>query len=86
MKDYSQSISYMRGEMAKQSKTHQRRYLDVIEAMERLNPTEPRRDNTSPNMFCSHCGKEFWFRNEGDRKHGERVCNNCGQHMAWDWR
>ncbi len=86
MKDYSQSISYMRGEMAKQSAAHQHRYLDAIEAMERLNPTEPRHDNTSPNMFCSNCGKEYCFRSIGDRKHRERVCNNCGQHMAWDWR
>ncbi len=83
MKTYDDTIAYMRGEMAKQSAAHHHWYLDAIEAMERLNPTEPRRDNTSPNMFCSNCGKEYRFRSIGERTHGERVCNNCGQHMKW---
>ena len=86
MKNYTRSILYMRGERPKQSEAHRQYYTDAIEAMKRLNPTEPLRISTSPNMFCPHCKKEYRYRSIGDKKVGERVCNNCGQHMAWDWR
>ena len=87
MKYYTRSILYMRCEMAKQSESHRQAYADAIEAMDRLNSREPLvHPGTSPNMFCPNCDKEFRFRSEGDRKHGERICNNCGQHMKWDWR
>ena len=55
MKDYYQSIRYMRGERPKQSEAHRQYYTDAIEAMSRLNPREPLRISTSPNMFCPNC-------------------------------
>ena len=83
MKDYNDSISYLCAEMKKQSKSHQKPYTDAIMALLRLQPTEPVIKPNDPMMYCPHCGKPYTFRSAGDIKHGERVCNNCGQHMKW---
>ena len=84
MKDYTQSIAYMRGERGKQSEAHRKMYDDAIDAMEHLNPMEPIMKAGDPKMHCPRCDKAFDFRNTAEiYSEGERICNNCGQHMAW---
>lgn len=41
VKNYEESIIYMKSEMNKQSKSHRQPYIDAIEAMENCIKTEP---------------------------------------------
>lgn len=81
MKDYSESIAYLRQEMTKQTEPHQKPYVDAIEAMEIVTPAEPVRDGAY--LHCPRCGKEYTYRNRSEIKRGKRICNACGQHMVW---
>lgn len=44
MKDYSESIAYMRQRKQEQTESHQTPYSDSIEAMELCQPQEPKRN------------------------------------------
>ncbi len=68
--------------MAKQTEPHRKPYLDAIEAMEFRNPMKVL-DRTSVYLHCPRCGKEFTYRGQNEFKHGERICNRCGQCMMW---
>ena len=81
MKDYSDAIEFMKSEMTKQTEPFHRFYLAAIEAMEIVTPMEPVRDDAY--IHCPGCGKEYTYRNNSEIVCGKRICNACGQHMAW---
>lgn len=66
MKDYSESIAYMRQEMVKQTESHHKPYLDAITAMESKNPTKA--EHTKDYVVCPSCGKVFMHRNLTEKK------------------
>ncbi len=82
MKNYSGAIEYMQQEKLKQTEPFQKFYDEAIEAMERLSPRDP--DVVDAYMVCPTCGKRDGLRLWSDLERGEGVCNNCGQHMAWN--
>lgn len=81
MKDYSESIAYMRQRKQEQTESHQTPYSDAIEAMELCQPQEPKRNGAY--LYCPRCGKEYTYRTQAEFIRGERWCNACGQFMVW---
>lgn len=81
MKNYKEAIKYMQQEKLKQTEPFQKFYDEAIEAMKRLSPRVP--DTVGAYIACPNCGKQYALRNRSELNQGERICNNCGQHMKW---
>ena len=82
MKNYSAAIEYMQQEKLKQTEPFQKFYDEAIEAMKQLSPKVP--TVVCAYIACPNCGKQYTLRNQSEVYQGERICNNCGQHMEWN--
>lgn len=82
MKNYKEAIKYMHQEKLKQTEPFQKFYDEAIEAMKRLSPQVP--PVAGAYIICPTCRKQYALRSQSEIYQGERICNNCGQHMAWN--
>lgn len=81
MKDYLETLTYMRMEKLTHSDLHQRYYEEAIEALDRNVPKAP--TIKAIHIQCPVCDQIYTIKNKSEASKGERFCTKCGQYLKW---